>query len=316
MDLIASVITVPLLAVVLDAIIGDPHTFPHPVRYIGNGLDLFEGFVRKTGLNLRLSGWFALVFFSGSVWAMAELLIAIPLLGFIFAVYLGYSGLALGCLLKESRNVATLIDRGDIEAARKAVAMLVSRDTVELDEAGLRRTLAETLSENLNDGFVAPMLYLVLFGPGGMWAYKVVSTMDSMWGYKTERYTDLGYAGAKTDDVLAYVPARVTAWLMILVGGILGFDHSRTRKLFAHDARAMESPNAGWPMAAAAWLLGGQMGGATMYFGKVKDKPVLGPKGQLWSGDMIRRLLGLCRWTGYASTALFLMVSLLIRALH
>lgn len=316
MDLSASVIAVPLLSVVLDSVLGDPHTFPHPVRYIGNSLDLFERFVRKTGLNLRLSGWFALVLFSGSAWAVTELLMAVPVLGYAFAVYLGYAGLALGCLLKECRKVAALIDRGELENARKAIAMLVSRDTANLDEAGLRRTLAETLSENLNDGFVAPMFYLALFGPGAMWAYKTVSTMDSMWGYKTEKYAALGYAGARTDDVLAFIPARITAGVMILVGKVLGLAHADARRHFADDARKMESPNAGWPMATAAWLLGGQMGGPTVYFGKVKDKPVLGPAGRLWTGDMISRLMKLCRWTGYASTGLFLAISLLLRSLH
>lgn len=292
---------VPFLAVVLDALFGDPHSFPHPVRYIGNALDLFEASARRVKLDLRIAGWVALLLFSAAAWGTSEYLMAIPYLGFIVAVYLGYAGLALGCLVRESRRVASLLDTGDLPGAREALSMLVSRDTATLDPIGIRQTLAETVSENLNDGFVAPMFYLVIFGPGGLWAYKVVSTMDSMWGYKTERYKDLGFAAAKTDDVLAYVPARLTAWLMLLVGKKQGLNYATAKMNFAHDARAMESPNAGWPMAAAAWLFGGQMGGETSYFGKIKNKPGLGPKGQVWNKLMIRNLIKTCKSTGHIS---------------
>ena len=176
--------------------------------------------------------------------------------------------------------------------------MLVSRDTSTLDVAGLRRTLAETVSENLNDGFVAPLFYLALFGPGGMWAYKVVSTMDSMWGYRTEQYRDLGRGAAKTDDFLAWIPARITARIMLFAGKRLGLDHSTAKARYALDAAKIESPNAGWPMAAAAWLVRGQMGGPTVYFGEMKDKPVLGPVGENWDRKKIWALIRLCQSTG------------------
>jgi len=317
MDSFNLAIVVPVLAVVLDAMIGDPNNFPHPVRYIGNGLDLFEDFVRKVGLNLRFSGWLALVLFSGGTWAIAEFLLAIPLLGFVVALYLGYAGLALGCLIKESRKVAVLLDGGNVAEARKALAMLVSRDTSRLDENELRRTLAETVSENLNDGFVAPMFYLALLGPGGMWAYKTVSTMDSMWGYKTDRYNELGYAGAKTDDILAFIPARLTAWLLLVVGKRRGLNFYGAKEHYQADACKMESPNAGWPMAAAAWLIGGQMGGPTVYFGKVKDKPILGPVGKIWNSEMIERLLALSKNAGYWGAGLFIIGASLLRwAMH
>lgn len=317
MDSFLYALVVPILAVGLDLWLGDPHTFPHPVRFIGNGLDLYEKVVRKMGVNLRFAGWLALAFSSIGTWGLVGLLTSIPIFGFFVAVYFGYAGLALGCLLKECRQVRLLIDGGKIAEARHSLSMLVSRETSELSENELRRTLAETVSENLNDGFVAPMFYLTLFGPGGMWAYKSVSTMDSMWGYKTEEYGELGYAGAKCDDVLAFIPARLTAWTMILVGKINGFDQAGARQNLSTDARKMESPNAGWPMAAAAWLVGGQMGGPTVYFGEVKEKPVLGPEGKSWSSEMIDRLILLCEKTGYWSAGACIGGTMVLRwAMH
>ncbi|MCJ2163887.1 MULTISPECIES: adenosylcobinamide-phosphate synthase CbiB [unclassified Pseudodesulfovibrio] len=292
------IFTIPVLAVILDGIFGDPKSLPHPVRLIGKGLDLYEASARRVGLDLRAAGWIAVFLFGAGAWALVALLMHIPYLGVIIGVYFAYAGLALGCLVREARKVTRLLDTGDLAGARHALSMLVSRDTKGLDANGIRRTLAETMSENLNDGFVAPLFYLALFGPGGLWAYKTVSTMDSMWGYRTKQYNDLGRGAAKTDDFLAYIPARITAYLLIFVGKRQKLAHEQARARFKADALKMESPNAGWPMAAAAWLMGGQMGGPTVYFGKIKDKPALGPKGKVWDKSMILSLMSLCQKTG------------------
>lgn len=297
-ELLAFVFIVPSIAVVLDSFLGDPAQLPHPVRFIGMGLDLYEAAARKVGLNLKFAGWFAVFVFSVGAWSLCALLVSIPVLGWAVAVYLGYAGLALGCLIKDSRRVASLLDTGDIDGARSALAMLVSRDTSQLDSAGVRRTLAETLSENINDGFVAPLFYLTLLGPGGMWAYKTVSTMDSMWGYRTERFIDLGNGAARVDDWLAFIPARITARLLLFAAKRQVMNTSLAEENYQLDAVKMESPNAGWPMAAAAWILKGQMGGRTVYFGETKEKPILGPIGRVWDKSMIRDLLTLCRTTG------------------
>jgi len=298
---------IPVTAVILDALFGDPRNLPHPVRYIGKGLDVFETSARTVKLDLRVAGWIAVLLFASGVWGVVEFIVAIPYIGVLVAIYLGYAGLALGCLIRDSRRVASLLDTGDLPGARKALSYLVSRDTSKLDPNGIRRTLAETLTENLNDGFVAPMFYLAIFGPGGLWAYKVVSTMDSMWGYKTEQYRELGYAAAKTDDFLAYIPARITAWLMLFVGKRHGLDYDAAKTNFQSDANKMDSPNAGWPMAAAAWLFGGQMGGPAEYFGEMKEKPVLGPSGAVWDKKMIRSLINLCKTAGHTSAWIFIL---------
>ncbi|BCS87219.1 adenosylcobinamide-phosphate synthase CbiB [Pseudodesulfovibrio sediminis] len=304
---------IPVLAIVIDRVFGDPHSLPHPVRLIGKGLDMFEKAARDIDINLRPTGWGAIFLFSGLAWVVTKSLASIPYVGVIIVLYLAYAGLALGSLLNESNKVANLLDEGNLEEARQKLGLLVSRDTEALDENGLRRTLAETLSENFNDGFVAPLFYLLLCGVGGLWVYKTVSTMDSMWGYKTEKYKDLGEGAARVDDVLAYIPARITACLMILVGKIRGLNFKDAWSNFVFDARKMESPNAGWPMAAAAWLVGAQMGGSTVYFGKIKEKPILGLKGVEWSKEKVQLLLGLCRWTGFLTACILIPLLGLLR---
>jgi len=299
---------VPAAALILDTLFGDPKCLPHPVRLIGRVLDLYEASARRVGINPGAAGWAAVLLLPAAAWSVAEFLMAIPYLGLLIAVYLAYAGLALGCLAREAYRVAALLDTGDLAGARAALSLLVSRDTSDLNPDEVRRTLAETVSENLNDGLVAPMFYLVLLGPGGLWAYKTVSTMDSMWGYRTERFRDLGRGAAKTDDMLAWIPARITAWLMILVGWRRGLDHAAARANLGRDAARMESPNAGWPMAAAAWLLNGQMGGRAVYFGEARDKPVLGPVGAVWDRQMVRTLIRLCKSTGHLAAWLFIAV--------
>ncbi|MEF2231887.1 MAG: adenosylcobinamide-phosphate synthase CbiB [Pseudodesulfovibrio sp.] len=299
---------VPAVALILDSLFGDPQGMPHPVRCIGRGLDLYEASARKVGLNLRAAGWAAVVLFAIGAWSIAGVLTALPYVGAFIAIYLAYAGLAMGCLVRDARRVAALLDSDDLPGARRALAMLVSRDTSALDPEGVRKTLAETVSENLNDGFVAPMFYLALFGPGGMWAYKAISTMDSMWGYRTDRFRDLGRGAAKTDDVLAWIPARLTAWALLLTGRMRGLDYARAKANFAADAAKMESPNAGWPMAAAAWLMDARMGGTAVYFGKAKEKPILGPEGRYWTRAKVRNLIALCKTSGYRAGWAFILL--------
>ncbi len=316
----ATLFSLPALATALDLLLGDPHRLPHPVRAIGAFLTCLEPRARAWGLPLRLAGALCVLLTAGFCAGLVYLLLRVPLLGGAVALYLAYAGLALGQLVKEGRRALRLIESGaesgdlsaEMNAAREAVGFLVSRDTSALGPEELRRTLAETLSENLGDGFVCPLFYLVLAGPVGLWAYKAVSTMDSMWGYKTERYRELGWACARLDDALAYLPARLTAVLLILAGLCLGLDWRGALAHTARDARRMESPNAGWPMATSAWLLGAGMGGAAVYFGEVKMKPVLGPEGQPWRPEILSKLLrllviaGLFALFGFTSLRYFL----------
>lgn len=291
--LVLTVMSLPALAMVIDLIVGDPQRFPHPVRLIGRFLDWLEPRARAWKLGLRLAGALCVVLTAGICFLVVYALTEISLAGMLIAVYFAYAGLALGQLQDEGRDALDLIEEGELEEAREAVGMLVSRDTSQMDEVELRRTLAETVSENLNDGFFAPLFYLVVGGPALMWAYKAVSTMDSMWGYRTERFKDLGWAAAKADDLLAYIPARLTALFFIGAGAMLRMPWRQARDHVRADARTMESPNAGWPMAACAWLVQGTMGGQATYFGVAKSKPILGPAGQEWTPEKLKRLFRL-----------------------
>jgi adenosylcobinamide-phosphate synthase len=273
----------PLAAFALDLAIGDPPRWPHPVRLIGSVLDRLEPSGQRLAPALRrLYGAGVALTLSLAAYIAAALLMRIPVLGWLFALYLAFAGLALGQLLRECKRVAGLIEAGDLAAARAQLSYLVSRDTSSLDEAELWRTLAETLSENFCDAFAAPAFYLFLGGPPLLWLYKTVSTMDSMWGYKTQRFLDLGWAGARADDLMAFIPARLSALALLAAGWALGLPASRAFANLRADARKMASPNAGWPMAAAAWLCGAAMGGGAVYFGRVVEKPALGPQDVIW----------------------------------
>lgn len=273
----------------LDLLFGDPSDWPHPVRLIGVVLDRIEGWARGSFLGLRTCGFVAVVGVAGLCGGIVHILVGLPLLGELLALYLGYAGLALGCLLRETAAVLALLESGRLAAARAHLAGLVSRDTTDMNEEEVCRALGETLAENFNDGFVAPFFWLALFGPVALWIYKAVSTMDSMWGYRTERFEELGKTAARVDDVLAWIPARLAAIFLWVAGMLLLCPVPWTR--ITADARTMDSPNAGWPMSAAAHVAQVSMGGPTRYFGEVKDKPFLGPVGIQWTPARTRGIV-------------------------
>jgi len=273
----------------LDLLFGDPRDWPHPVRLIGKALEHLEGWAKGFFLGPRMGGALSVVVVAGGAALLVYLLTNLPLVGEILALYLGYAGLALGCLLRETNAVLNLLESGRLAAARAHLSGLVSRDTEDMTEDEVCRALGETLAENFNDGFVAPLFWLCLLGPAALWAYKAVSTVDSMWGYRTERFDELGKTGARADDILAWMPARLAA-LSIWACGWLQLRPASWEGI-ARDARTMDSPNAGWPMSASAHVAGVSMGGPTRYFGEIKDKPFLGPQGVPWSTQRIRGMM-------------------------
>lgn len=274
--------------VLLDLVFGDPQDWPHPVRAQGWALNRLESWARGLAFGPGLGGLAAVGGLVAASAGLAWLATSLPLLGEIAALYLGYAGLALGCLLREVERVLVLLDSGRLTAARVHLAGLVSRDTEAMDENEVCRALGETLAENFNDGFVAPFFWLSLFGPVALWGYKAVSTMDSMWGYRTEAYERLGKAAARADDGLAWIPARLSA-IFLWCAGLLALRPVSWSRIMV-EARTMDSPNAGWPMSAAAHAAQVSMGGPTSYHGQFKDKPLLGPPGLAWTTDAVRRL--------------------------
>ena len=291
-------IIIPLLALILDLIFQDPEHWPHPVRLIGGILDKCESWSRNQNyLSLQTCGIITLVISTILVGAVVYYLQNIWLLGFFISIYLAYAGISLGGLISTSRHIINLVQQDNLPEARTKLGELVTRDTSHMDREDIYKTLAESCSENLNDGFVAPFFFLLLGGPVLLWIYKTVSTMDSMWGYKNETWRELGWAGARADDFLAWVPARITAGLVIAGAFIMGLNWRNALDLTSTQAVEMQSPNAGYPMAAIALGLEGTMGGNAEYFGEEVFKPLLGPYNNEWTDfkiEQLQNLLVLC----------------------
>lgn len=273
----------PLVAFALDAVFADPKDLPHPVMLLGRALDRMKKPVLDSPKQKR-AGLVAVLLLMAASGGAVWLLTLLPFgLGIIFYLYFAYAGLALSGLQREVMAAARAVHSGSIEDARKAVSMLVSRDVSALERDELFKTLAETLSENFNDAFVAPFFWLCLLGPAGLWAYKAASTADSMWGYKHEPWTRAGFGAARMDDIMAYIPARLSMLFLYLASPDKSLWPGWSRVI--RDAKSMESPNSGWSMAAAAWLHGAAMGGKALYAGKLKEKPHLGPAKDSADGD-------------------------------
>ena len=314
------------VALILDLWLGDPDLpWRHPVCAVGKLLDKLEAPARNfmgaggpeaERLRGRFAGAVALAVLVGLTGLAVWGLVSLPVLGGLLALYLAWAGLAVGSLLHTGREVLRRVENYEEAEARAALSWLVSRDTSSMDRPLMRKTLADTLSENLTDAFMAPFFWLLVGGPVAMWCYKAVSTTDSMWGYVTEKWRWLGWAGARGDDVLAYVPARLAAcaaWLAdrcavslrFLPPKILAKHLWQGRwpglSVVARQAVGMPSPNSGWSMTACAWLCGARMGGPSVYFGTLTPKPWLGPEqGEAAPWDHAR-LLALCQLLRYSA---------------
>lgn len=291
------------LAFYLDISYGDPALpWKHPVTHIGKLLLKIEPIARKFSAS-RITGLICMLIVVFLSSYLVFILTDMPIIGYVFAVYFSYAGLALGSLLKTSEETIDIIERGTLEEAQKSLAMLVSRDTSIQERETLRKSMADTLSENLTDAIIAPFFWLCLGGPVALWFYKAVSTMDSMWGYKTDKWIKLGWACAKLDDLLAFIPARLSVLFLYLAGNYGKIARANSGKwpgynVIAAQAKMMESPNSGWSMATAAWIVGARMGGPTLYFGRMVNKPWVGPhadKASVWDEQKLRNLCALIR---------------------
>lgn len=270
---------------VLDALFGDPYCMPHIIRLIGSLISWLERMLRsacdESPQGLRFAGGLLVMLVLGISGFCAMLVLRLaygisPALGFSVETFVCYQMLAAKQLRIEAMRVHDALLHEGLAQARKAVSMIVGRDTQNLDEAGVTRAAVETVAENASDGVVAPLLFMALFGAVGGVLYKAANTMDSMVGYKNERYRYFGTAAARLDDVLNWVPARLTALLMCLAAPLVGLDGSGAWRILRRDSRRHASPNAGYPEAACAGALGVQLAGPASYFGVVHDKPTIG----------------------------------------
>ncbi len=270
-----------ITAVSLDLLLGDPRWFPHPVVFIGRFIAAMEKVLRRLIAHERLGGAVLLIavvaLTYGASFAILKGAYAVsPYAGFAVAVVLSWSCLAARSLHLESKLVADALGRGDLAAARKNLSFIVGRDTADLDEAEVWRATVETVAENASDGVVAPLLFLIIGGPPLALAYKAVNTLDSMVGYKNERYRDFGRPSARFDDLANLIPARLTGLLMVAAAPLAGLSGLGAWRIMCRDGRNHSSPNSGFPEAAAAGALGVKLGGTNIYGGIPVAKPIIG----------------------------------------
>ncbi len=307
------------LSFVLDLLFGDPEQLLHPVVVMGKCISKLEKGLRavfpKTPKG-ELAAGFVLVLLL-PVGTLAVTILALwavglihPILRFALGVFWGWQALALKGLNTESKRVYQALTTGTIEKARAAVSRIVGRDTERLDEAGITRAAVETVAENFSDGVLAPLFYLLIGGAPLALCYKAINTMDSMVGYKNERYLYFGRCAAKLDDVANWLPARLSAVLLVLVSALLGENAKDAWRIWRRDRRNHASPNSAQTEAAMAGALGIQLAGPAWYFGEKYDKPTIGDaKRPVEPNDILRAdrllygggvlglvLLGLVRW--------------------
>ena len=274
-----------ILGFFLDLIVGDPHGIPHPVVYIGKLIDLTETGMRKLfpktvrGENVAGAAiWLIVVIVSTGLPALI-LWLAYGVscwLGLLLETIMCAQILATKSLRQESMKVYAALKTGDLSKAQYAVSMIVGRDTQRLDEAGVARAAVETVAENTSDGIIAPMLFLAIGGAPLGFFYKAVNTMDSMLGYVEMPYKNVGLVPARMDDIFNYLPARISALLMLAAGSLLGLDGKNGWKIFKRDHYNHASPNSGQTESVCAGLLGLRLAGDAWYHGVLHKKKFIG----------------------------------------
>lgn len=313
-----------LVGFILDLIFGDPYNLPHPIRLIGNLISGTEKLLRKIiskNPGSLLFGGFVLVFVVVTLSTAVPLIILIllyhfvPLLGFIVESIMCYYILAMKCLKTESMKVYNALEREDVEGARSAVSMIVGRDTKVLDKEGITKAAVETVAENASDGEIAPLFYLAIGGPVLGFLYKAVNTMDSMVGYKNEKYLYFGRCAAKLDDVLNFIPSRLGAIFMIIIAPLLKLDGKGAKKIFKRDRKNHKSPNSAQTEAACAGALGIRLGGDAFYFGELHHKPTIGDDTRPIENKDIKRANDLMYGASILALLIFLGVRILMGVL-
>lgn len=301
----------------LDIILGDPPWFPHPVRCIGFVINRLERVIRKyckTSAALKTGGVILAVVTVGSTFLMTWLVLEgcrriSPWLYFAANAVVVYFTLATRCLAYEASLIYQALKERDLVLARKRLSYIVGRDTMELCESEIARGAVETVAENTVDGVVSPLFYTFLGGPALGMAYKAVNTLDSMVGYLNDKYRDLGWASARLDDAFNWLPARITAVLMLISGMLLGKNSKRGGRIMWRDRHNHKSPNGGYPEAAVAGLLGVQIGGTNYYFGEPVFKPTIGDPCTILNKEHILETIKILYSTAFLALVLFWLLS-------
>jgi len=295
-------------AFLLDLVFGDPKWLPHLIVGYGNFIAKGEQLLNK-GKSQFVKGMFLTIVLVSSTILLPFFIIKYFQLNdyyiveIVFSVLMLFYCLANKTLVKEGKAVFNVLQKEGLEAGRKRLSWIVGRDTSELNEQQIRIATLETMSENLSDGIIAPLFYFVCFGVPGVMAYKMINTLDSMIGYRNERYEEFGKFAAILDDVVNYIPARITAVLILLV-------QFKIKGLFFvfKEGKKHSSPNSGYPEAALAYVLDCQFGGPNFYGGKIYEKPHIGSNNRLIEHREINKVGKI----NYASSVVFVLISVVV----
>lgn len=308
-----------ICAFLLDLILGEQEDWPHPVvwfgRIIGWAERIFnlpekEGHERKmSGLLLAYMLPLCSLFITALILWLARLFGGVVL--FIVTTGLAYMTLSCRGLGDAAKSVLSPLENGDISLARESLSRIVGRQTSKLEEDEITRATVETVAENTSDGVIAPFFYLALGGVPLAMAYKAVNTLDSMVGYKNDRYADFGWASARLDDIVNFIPARLTGLLMVAAAYFLKMEWREAWRVMVRDSSNHPSPNAGWPEAAAAGALGIRLGGSNSYPGRSELRPFIGDKGHDMDSTDIEKTVKLL----YGASVSMLVLILLLRGL-
>ena len=316
--------SMPALAAgfILDLMIGDPRWLYHPVRLIGHLISGTERIIRnclpanKTGERIG-GGILVLVVVTVSTGVPAVILsVAYKYfwqLGLALESFWCYQILATKSLKTESMKVYDRLKNGTLDEARYAVSMIVGRDTQSLTEEGVTKAAVETVAENASDGVIAPMFYMAIGGVWLMFLYKGINTMDSMLGYKNDKYLYFGRCAAKLDDVANYIPARLSGWLMVAASAFVKMDVKNAAKIYRRDRRNHASPNSAQTEAAMAGALEVQLAGNAYYFGKLYEKPTIGDGIRPVEVEDIRRSNRLLYATAILGAVIFILIGSAVR---
>ena len=282
---------ITLIAYIIDMIFGEFRWIKHPIVMMGEYIKAFEKRFYKDnkwrGFWLTIS----LIFISFVITLPLQLYLPAPIIGFLGSIFIAHN-----MLYHEIKDTIFATNKA------KKTSFLVSRDTKNLSNSDLNKALIETYAENLSDGVIAPLLYLLFFGLPGIVIYKAINTLDSMVGYKTIKYKNFGYFSAKLDDIVNLIPSRITALFIMIVGKCSNF-----RVLFT-QAKLHQSPNAGYPITAMALVLGVKLGGDTSYFGKVVSKPYFGIGKKMITNQNVLKAIGLKRYIDASIISLLILL--------
>lgn len=317
--------TISLVALVmgyiLDLIFGDPYWMPHPVRFIGNLISILEKVIRRFMPKTKRGEYIGGIILTVMVVSIS---MVIPLVIILMAksintylaltveTFMCYQILATKSLKVESMKVYDELAKNDLPSARKAVSMIVGRDTKDLTFSGVAKAAVETVAENTSDGIIAPMIFIAIGGAPMGFFYKAINTMDSMVGYKNEKYINFGRFAAKLDDVVNYLPARISAYEMILSSFFLKYDYKNAFKIYKRDRYNHASPNSAQTESVCAGALDIQLAGNAYYFGKLYEKPTIGDNIREINYDDIKKANRLLYCTSFISIVIISIIKITI----